>query len=57
MSNDDKVVELLEEMLKSLKRVESELSSISSNTGDIYYIKDEAENIVKEVKAIKRKID
>ncbi len=59
-----KVLAMLQEMSEKfdtiidyLRRIESNTSSTDSNTGDIYYVKSELENVNSNMKKVIQKMD
>lgn len=49
--------EKFDTMIGLLKRIDSNTSSTDSNTGDIYYVKSELENVNSRMKKIMNKMD
>lgn len=56
MENEERIIDLLEKILEKLDSIESDVSTTAMNTGDIYSIKCDVEDISPEVKKIREKI-
>ena len=62
--DESKILEALQDlsekfdtMISLLRRIESNTSSTDSNTGDIYYVKSELEDVNSNMKKIIKKLD
>lgn len=54
MDNEERIIDLLEKILKRLDSIENEVSSTAMNTGDIFGMKSEIEEINGNVDKIKQ---
>ena len=51
------ISEKFDTMIDLLKKIETNTSSTDSNTGDIYYVKSELEDVNSNIKKVIKKID